>query len=241
MDQPWRSGDTTTGGAGVGLTTGEPPGNGICPRSFQQNSWVVLESKVWLTEQLQTNPEEIKPALLWVLASFPSFSCLFSQFSDVSGHCPAIHSWHLFMVHPCSFLFLLHSFPFLYFALFFPLSSWFCFLIWIPLFLSMDLFFPLGLVIPWFPHVITECKDLISVSVEFLSLLEFFAPSLSESSFSNSIETPRNSLSLRSVQPPEENAICCFPPWIPRKENPAGNTLLLYFIPCGISRMNPDY
>lgn len=98
-----------------GLTTAELLGVGFV-HSFQQNSWLVLESRVRLTEQQQTNPEEIKQRSCAFLASSPPFFCLFSQFSDVSGHWPAIHCSHLFILHPGSF----SSFPFLYLAPFSP-------------------------------------------------------------------------------------------------------------------------
>ena len=134
----------------------------------------------------------------------------------VSGHCPAIHPLHLFVVHllawwfciHLSFLFLLHSFLFLFFALFPPqfliLLQFNC--------LSASVFllpfFP-GLVLlsQFFPHVLAEgrlpaginCHSVPSIYKILLSLflrsqIFKFLRSIKEFSFAEmcSATSPKN-------------------------------------------------
>lgn len=162
--------------------------------------------------QLQTNTKKIKTLVLWFLASFPSFFCFFSQFSDmflviVQQFILCICSLFSCLLDDSallSFLLLLHSFLFSFFALFSPqlliLLQFDC--------LSASVFrlsFFLGLVLvsPWFPCVLTEGRVSAGISCHSgPSSYRLLCSLFWEVSFSNSLETSRNSPLLRCVQPP---------------------------------------
>lgn len=153
------------------------------------------------------------------------FLPLFPILRYVAGHCPAIHSLHLFIVYllawwfciQLSFLFLLCAFIFFFFfSLFCPQFLIFFSLMPFCLCNSSSFFFFLGLILvsAWFPCMLTEGRVSVGINCHSgLSSYRILCSLFLRSQLFNSLETSRNSHLLRCVQPPYRKMLSAVIVW----------------------------